>query len=62
MEQNKRILDANKLGYVAMGGIFVLFLLTRLWHLTDIPYGLHVDEASMAYSAGVSHDMEWTDT
>ncbi len=31
--------------------IMGLFALTRLWHLTTLPSGLHIDEASMAYDA-----------
>lgn len=41
----------RKFYYIGIGLIFCVFLVTRLWHLMDIPYGLHVDEASMAYSA-----------
>lgn len=32
-------------------GIFILFGFTRLWKLTDLPYGLHIDEAAMTYDA-----------
>ena len=31
--------------------LFLLFLVTRLWRVTTIPSGLHVDEAGMAYDA-----------
>ena len=32
-------------------GLFVLFSVTRLWRLTVLPSGIHVDEAGMAYDA-----------
>lgn len=31
--------------------VFVLFGFTRLWQLTELPRGLHIDEAGMAYDA-----------
>ena len=31
--------------------IFVVFLFTRLLFLNEVPFGLHVDEAGMAYDA-----------
>lgn len=31
--------------------LIILFCFTRLWKLTELPYGLHIDEAGMAYSA-----------
>lgn len=38
-------------GKVMLCMIFGVFLITRLWRIGIIPYGLHIDEASMAYSA-----------
>ena len=32
-------------------GIFALFCVTRLWKLDEIPGGIHIDEAGMAYDA-----------
>ena len=37
--------------FVLWGGILIAFGFTRMWRLTQIPLGLHYDEASMAYSA-----------
>lgn len=31
--------------------LIVLFGITRLWNLAELPYGLHMDEVSMAYSS-----------
>ncbi len=31
--------------------LFVIFLITRLWQLTTLPAGMHIDEAGMAYDA-----------
>lgn len=31
--------------------LIVLFGITRLWKLTILPYGMHIDEASMTYTA-----------
>lgn len=31
--------------------ILIIFIFTRLYHLTDVPYGMHVDEAAMYYNA-----------
>lgn len=31
--------------------VFILFGFTRLWQLTELPRGLHIDEAAMAYDA-----------
>ena len=31
--------------------LFVMFLGTRLWQLTTLPFGMHIDEAGMAYDA-----------
>ncbi len=39
------------LGIIILSGIFLLFGITRLWQLTTLPYGMHVDEAGMAYDA-----------
>ena len=32
-------------------GLIIVFAVTRLWKLASLPYGLHVDEAAMAYDA-----------
>lgn len=37
--------------YVIFAILILLFLFTRLWQLTTLPYRLHIDEASMAYTA-----------
>lgn len=39
------------LRYAMLCGIFLLFGMTRLWRLPSLPYGLHIDEAGMAYDA-----------
>lgn len=31
--------------------IFFLFIVTRLWQLTSLPLGIHIDEAGMSYDA-----------
>lgn len=31
--------------------LIALFWITRLWKLTELPFGMHVDEAGMAYSS-----------
>lgn len=31
--------------------LIILFGITRLWKLTTLPYGMHIDEASMTYTA-----------
>lgn len=36
---------------VILIAIFILFLVTRLWQLTTLPTGMHIDEAGMAYDA-----------
>lgn len=43
--------DRKYLYWICTCLIFLTFLVTRLWNLMTIPFGLHVDEASMAYSA-----------
>ena len=43
--------DNKKMFWLAAAGIALLFAVTRLWMLADIPRGLHVDEAGMAYDA-----------
>ncbi len=51
--ENKRF-PQNKKQYLQLFlslCIFGAFAVTRLWRLSTIPSGLHVDEASMAYSA-----------
>ncbi len=37
--------------YGLLLGIFALFAVTRFWQLTTLPYGIHIDEAGMAYDA-----------
>lgn len=37
--------------YLLLGLLFLIFLLTRLWRITTLPLGLHVDEAAIAYDA-----------
>ncbi len=37
--------------YICLAGIFMLFAITRLWQLSSLPFGLHIDEAGMAYDA-----------
>ncbi len=37
--------------YILFAGLASVFLITRLWQLTTLPYGLHLDEAGMGYSA-----------
>ncbi len=38
--------------YIFLSGVLIIiFFISRLWKLTSIPSGLHIDEASMAYSA-----------
>lgn len=41
----------NLARFLIFFGLIILFLFTRLWKLTSLPYGLHIDEAGMAYSA-----------
>lgn len=44
--------DKNKrLGVLFFIVLIALFWITRLWKLMQLPYGLHIDEACMAYSA-----------
>lgn len=44
-------IDIKKLLWIGYGILFLGFLATRLWRITTIPHGLHVDEAAMGYSA-----------
>lgn len=43
--KNKRIY------YIGLSLVFCVFLVTRLWRIDMIPFGLHYDEAGMAYDA-----------
>lgn len=44
--------DKRKLLQLGLFLIFiVLFGITRLWKLTILPYGMHIDEACMTYTA-----------
>lgn len=36
--------------YLYFGVIFILFLFTRMYHITSIPNGMHIDEVSMGYN------------
>lgn len=48
-------MDGRKTGRISektvLAAIIVLFGFTRLWQLARLPYGLHIDEAGMAYDA-----------
>ena len=37
--------------WLCYGMLFLGFLATRLWRITTIPHGLHIDEAAIAYDA-----------
>ena len=37
--------------YVGFGFLFCVLLITRLWRIAMVPFGLHLDEAGMAYDA-----------
>lgn len=41
----------NRFYYVALFGIFIVFLFSRLYLLGVLPLGMHVDELGMAYDA-----------
>lgn len=41
----------RKAYYTGMGLLFCIFLITRVWRIDMIPFGLHYDEAGMAYDA-----------
>ncbi|MCI8694630.1 MAG: glycosyltransferase family 39 protein [Lachnospiraceae bacterium] len=51
MEMRKAGAEKCGLTIVVTGAVFAVFIITRLWRLMDIPFGLHTDETSMAYSA-----------
>ncbi len=56
--------ENRRLG-IALAAIGIVFVLTRLFLLTSVPRGLHVDEAGMAYDAfclanyGTDRYMTW---
>lgn len=45
-EKNER-----RLQYIWLGCIIIVFGITRLWQLTTLPLGVHIDEAGMGYDA-----------
>ncbi len=47
----QKVQGKNLWKYVIFAILILLFLFTRLWQLTTLPYGLHIDEASMTYTA-----------
>ncbi len=55
MEQKKAAREGlrtkSMLKILCFAGILLLFLVTRVWQLTLLPFGLHADEAGMAYDA-----------
>ena len=55
MEQKKAAWEGlrtkSMLKILCFAGILLLFLVTRVWQLTLLPFGLHADEAGMAYDA-----------
>lgn len=42
--------ESHKYSYIYFAMIGVLFLFTRLYKLTEIPNGMHIDEVSMGYN------------
>lgn len=50
-ETNIEKLYAKMIPMLLLTATFILFLITRLWRLNNIPSGLHLDEAGMAYDA-----------
>ena len=52
MEQKKAAREGlrtkSMLKILCFAGILLLFLVTRVWQLTLLPFGLHADEAGMA--------------
>ena len=44
-------MKSKQLYHIALGFLFLIFLITRLWRIDIIPFGLHYDEAGMAYDA-----------
>ena len=46
-----RKLEERKYYWFLFGGLMALFLFTRLYRLGEVPRGIHVDEAGMAYDA-----------
>jgi len=47
----EKTLTKKWLRNVGLLGIVLLFTVTRLWQLSSLPFGLHIDEAGMAYDA-----------
>jgi 4-amino-4-deoxy-L-arabinose transferase-like glycosyltransferase len=45
-EENQKLICIIFAAVIALG-----FVVTRIWRLNELPYGLHVDEAGMAYDA-----------
>lgn len=42
---------SKRLYHIGLGLVFCVLLVTRLWRIDVIPFGLHYDEAGMAYDA-----------
>lgn len=47
----KKFISPEKLYYIAAGTLLLFCLISRLWRLDTLPFGLHLDEAGMAYDA-----------
>lgn len=47
----KKFYFPPKFYYIAAGLLLLFCLFLRLWHLDTLPFGLHLDEAGMAYDA-----------
>lgn len=39
------------ISYITGGMLIAAFIITRFWHVTSIPKGMHIDEIGMAYDA-----------
>lgn len=44
-------MKSRKQYHICLGLVFCVFLVTRLWRVGMVPFGLHYDEAGMAYDA-----------
>lgn len=44
-------MKSRKQYHICLGLVFCVFLATRLWRVGMVPFGLHYDEAGMAYDA-----------
>lgn len=51
MEKSWGKLKGRQPYYIGLGLVFCVFLVTRLWRIDMVPFGLHYDEAGMAYDA-----------